>query len=131
MWVFALMALVPAVRHLVGHVADGVVGGRGADALDAVLGEPAGAREPGARQAALAEHGGQARVVGRALLVLGDVFLAGPDHFHGPLELLRELGRLAGDAGAAAAVAAEAAAEEHGVDVDVLRVAAGLVGGEL
>lgn len=88
-----------AVRHLVGHVADGVVGGRGADARDAVLGEPAGAREPGVRQAALAEHGGEARVIGRALLVLGDVFLARPDHFHGPLELLRELGRLAGDGG--------------------------------
>ena len=69
--------------------------------------------------------------VRRVLLVLGHVLLAGPDDLHGPLELLGQLGGLARDGGGAAAVAAEAAAEEHGMDEYILDVAAGLVGGEL
>ena len=43
---------------------------------------------------------------------------------------LRDFGRLAGDARTAAAVAAEAAAEEHGVRVDDLRIDAKLVGNQ-
>src|SRR4029077_17348372 len=64
----------------------------------------------------------------RALLVLGEVLLARPDDLDGFADLAGYLGRLARGPGAAAAVAAEAAAQEHGVGVDGLGVDAELVG---
>ena len=110
-----VVPLMLTMRNLVGHVVDAVVRGGPADLIDPVDGEPGRAREQRGGQPVVADGGGELGHGERTLLVLRQVFLARPDHLHRPAELLRDFGRLTGHARTAAAIAAESAAEEHGV----------------
>src|SRR5262249_56925323 len=79
-------------------------------------------------QAIVADGSGELGNRQRALLVLRQVFLARPDHLDWFADLLGDLGRLAGDRRAAAAIAAEPAAPKHAVPLDRLRVDFELIG---
>ena len=124
------MPLMVTMRNLVRHVVDAVVGARATDPRVAVLNEPRRAGEQRRGQAVVADGRAELGDRKRTLLVLRQVFLARPDHLHRLADLLGDLGRLTGDPRAAAAVAAEAAAQEHGVGKDDLRIDLELVGNQ-
>src|SRR5439155_9895830 len=125
-----IVPLVMTMRNLVGDVVDAVVSGGAADLIHAVQGEPSRAGEQRDRQAVIADRCAQLGDSEWTLLVLRQVFLAGPDDLHGLAELPGYLGRLTCDACATSSVSTETAAQEHGVRIDCLRIDPELVGNQ-
>src|SRR5690606_11816577 len=116
------MPLEPEIRHLVRHVCHAAVG------ICRVLALADSASEHGLGHPVIAEHSSEPCPDWRACTILCDIFLTRPDHLYRAIDLLGDFRGLPRYVGVVAVT--EGAALIGGMDMDILRITAKLIGHE-